>query len=362
MKILIVTDAWLPQTNGVVRALREILPYLERAGHEVRVVGPDQHRFFCVSMPGYRSIPLEFLSEGRLRKIVSDFQPEAVHIATEGPLGWTARKLCMLRKIPFTTALHTRFPEYAAARLPRILRPLIVSLGYQWLRFFHKPARTVLVSTLSLEKDLLAHGFTNVGRWPLGVAAARFQQGAFAADPFSDLPRPILLYVGRVAIEKNLPAFLKIETEGTKIVIGDGPDLARWKKAYPDVSFLGRKPNAALGPYYAHADLFVFPSKTDTFGLVLLEACAAGLRCACYPAPGPLDVFADPESSRFVAIDRDLQKAVDRALLLPRDPPAIKAFAAKFSWESTARSFLNYLSPLTLNFFPEPVDGEGQNL
>jgi glycosyltransferase involved in cell wall biosynthesis len=224
------------------------------------------------------------------------------------------------------------------------LRPLALALGYRLLRAFHRPARAVLVATARLKAELEARGFRHLGLWSLGVDLTRFCPGEKNFAPYAGLSRPLLLYVGRVAVEKNVEAFLAADLPGSKIVVGDGPDLARLKAAWPAARFMGNLPNEALPAYYAAADLFVFPSKTDSFGLVLLEAAASGLRIACYPAPGPVDLFASAEARAFVAMDEDLAQAARRALHFPDDAARPAAFAARFSWDATARSFLSFLT------------------
>jgi glycosyltransferase involved in cell wall biosynthesis len=343
MKILIVTDAWAPQKNGVVRVLNEVLRRVVAMGHDVLVIGPQPDRFFCFSLPFYPEIKIELFAASRIRRALDAFQPDAVHLPTEGPLGRAARKACLQRGLSFTTAYHSRFPQFVSARLPRVCAPFVESLCYGFLRRFHNGSCAVLVSTPSLEADLRARGFLAVKRWSLGVDLATFHVGG-DVEAYASLPRPLLLYVGRVAVEKNLPAFLELKTPGTKIVVGDGPDRRFLQVRYPKALFLGAIAYQDLQPYYAAADLFVFPSKTDTFGLVLLEAAACGLRVAAFDAPGPSDVFADPEAKAFSVLDDDLSKAVDQALLLPEKAEKPRAFAEKYPWEASARSFLNYLA------------------
>ncbi|MGA2045038.1 MAG: glycosyltransferase family 1 protein [Roseiarcus sp.] len=347
MKILIISDAWRPQINGVVRTLETTAAELAKLGHEARIVGPDASRPLTFAAPFYPEVELEFFGYRRLERAVREFKPEFIHIATEGPLGWAARRLCLNRTLPFTTAYHTRFPEYLAARAPPILRGAVRMAAYSALRRFHAPAGAVMVATASIEQELRARRFRRLVRWSRGVDATLFRPYGKDLPAYAALPRPILLYVGRVAVEKNLRAFLDVRTAGSRVVIGDGPDLAALKKDYPDVHFLGALSGETLGRCYAAADLFVFPSTTDTFGLVLLEACAAGLRVAAIPAPGPSDLFADGAGEGFVAMDRDIGRAIAAALRLADDSGAPRAFARRFSWEACTQAFFAHLQAPT---------------
>jgi len=341
LKILIVSDAWRPQVNGVVRTLEATAAELEKLGHEPMIVGPEAGRRWAFALPFYPEITLEFFAGRRLGRLLRRFQPDAVHIATEGPLGWSARRQCLKRGLAFTTAYHTRFPEYLAARSPSGLAGAVAALTYRLLRRFHAPAGAVLVATASIERELQRRKFRRLARWSRGVDADVFRPYDEGVAAYAGLPRPILLNVGRIAPEKNLRRFLDLETPGSKVVIGDGPDLAGLRAEYPHVHFLGAMSGAALARHYADADLFVFPSTTDTFGLVLLEAGSAGLRIAALPAPGPMDIFASPAAGAFVAIDDDLGRAVARALQLPRDAAAARAYARGFSWEACTQQFLD---------------------
>ena len=342
MKILFVSDAWLPQINGVVRTLEATVQELQRLQHETLVVGPDETRFLTFALPIYPEIKLEFFAGRRLARVLDAFQPDAIHIATEGPLGWAARKICLRRNLPFTTAYHTRFPEYVAARAPGALAAVLRAATYSVLRRFHAPACAVLVATDSIERELQRQRFRRLARWSRGVDSALFRPYGKTLPAYADLPRPILLYVGRIAAEKNLPGFLDLTTKGAKVVIGDGPDLAFLKAAYPKAHFLGAMTGETLARHYAAADLFVFPSKTDTFGLVLLEACAAGLRIAAMPAPGPSDIFGNGDVADFSVMDDDLALCVAKALQLPDAPEKPRAFALRFSWEACTRQFLEH--------------------
>lgn len=340
MRILIVSDAWHPQVNGVVRTIEATARVLEREGHAVKVIGPDLSRRMTVSAPSYPSIKLEFFARTRLGSEMEAFRPDAVHLATEGPLGWSARALCLAQGRPFTTAYHTRFPEYLAARVPRPAARPVLGAAYAAVRRFHAPAQAVMVATDSIARDLSARKFGRIVRWSRGVDMSVFRPYGERVAAYEELPRPVLLYVGRVAVEKNLPAFLSLETSGSKVVIGDGPDMDLLRKAYPQSRFLGAMEGEQLGRHYAAADVFVFPSLTDTFGLVLLEACAAGLRVACLPAPGPVDLFSVPEASAFAALDANLGQAVARALALPENVAGARRFAEAYSWEECTRQFL----------------------
>lgn len=343
MKILIVTDAWLPQINGVVRTLQAIEGELVRAGHVVRIAGPDTAGWVKLSLPTYREVMLEFFAGPRLGRLLDTFEPEAIHIATEGPLGFAMRRLCLKRRRPFTTAYHTRFPEYFAARFPWFCRGMIERAVYAYLRHFHAPSMRVLAPTESMAEMLKAHGFLKVARWSRGVDTELFKPFGKRFELYRELKRPILLYVGRVSVEKNLGAFLDLSTHGSKVVIGSGPDLKKLVSRYPSVRFLGRMEPKILARAYAAADLFVFPSKTDTFGLVLLEACAAGLRVAAYPVAGPKDLLGGEAGRVFAVLDENLQSAVHRALALPDTVILPRAFAERHSWAVSAGQFYQNL-------------------
>jgi len=369
MRILIISDAWHPQVNGVVRTLESTVAQLRRMGHAVEVVGPEASRWCAVAAPSYPSIKLEFFARPRLRRLLETFNPDFVHIATEGPLGWAARGVCLQRQKPFTTSYHTRFPEYLEARVPRGLRGLVFRLAYAVLRRFHAPSAAMFVATPSIERELQQRKFRRIVRWSRGVDTDLFRPYGKEGTEFYSVPvdqpeqqgrsekhsvpypRPILLYVGRVAVEKNLDAFLAADVVGTKVVIGDGPDLAALSHKYPAARFLGAMEGEVLARHYAAADLFIFPSTTDTFGLVLLEAAAAGLRIASYPAPGPADIFADPATRSFAVLDADLGKAMRAALALPDNPAVPRAYAERFSWEACTTQFYEHLQAPT----PEAV-------
>mgnify|MGYP001809678937 FL=1 len=332
MNILIITDAWTPQVNGVVRTISTVRGELEAMGHTVEVIGPD--RFRTVPMPTYPEIRLALGAGRRLRAMIEAMRPDCIHIATEGPLGFAARRWCLKRGIPFTTAYHTRFPEYVRDRVP-----VPLALSYAVVRRYHKPASAVMVATPSIEQDLLARGFTNIRRWTRGVDTDLFRP---RDKGFLDLPRPISLYVGRVAVEKNLEDFLKLDLPGTKVVVGDGPARAELQAKYPEVHWAGARHGEDLARHYAAADVFVFPSRTDTFGLVLLEALASGVPVAAYPVPGPLDVV---DGSGAGCLSEDLAEAVETALTIP--PERCRDYALGFSWRRSAEQFLANLRPFT---------------
>ena len=331
-RILIVTDAWEPQVNGVVRTLRTVAQELRALGHVVEVVGPD--RFRTVPCPTYASIRLAVLPRRRLERLIEGFHPDALHISTEGPLGLSARSWALRRKLRFTTAFHTRFPEYLHARIG-----LPPRLPYALLRHFHGASSGLMVATASLQRDLIAHGFRNIRPWSRGV-----DLDLFRPEPRHDwgLPEPVFLYVGRVAVEKNIRAFLDLDLPGSKVVVGDGPQLTDLRRRYPAVQFAGELHGEALAHAYAGADVFVFPSLTDTFGLVLLEALACGTPVAAFPVTGPLDVLEGAEN--VGALDHDLRAACLRAL--KGDRAACRVHAERFSWRACAERFLTNLTPL----------------
>lgn len=331
MKIAIVTDAWAPQVNGVVRTLTKTCEDLTRLGHQIEVIGPD--RFRTVPCPTYPEIRLALMPRQALTRAIDAFAPEAVHIATEGPLGLAARAYCRKRGLAFTTAYHTAFPEYIQARTR-----LPLAAGYAFMRWFHAASSAVMVATPSLEHRLARHGFARLRRWSRGVDTDHFKPGpkSYLSDP-----RPIMLYAGRIAIDKNIEAFLDLDLPGTKYVVGTGPHLAALKARYPEVRFTGFIENGTLAAHFAAADVFVFPSLTDTFGLVLLEALAAGVPVAAYPVTGPIDVITSPTIGR---LDADLGQAVRGALGL--SPEACRAHAMPYSWAACTRQFLDNLNPV----------------
>jgi len=330
VNILIVTDAWHPQINGVVRTIDTTRAELEKLGHRVSVISPEGFR--TVPLPTYPEIRIAVSPGRKLRRMIDDLGPDAIHIATEGPLGFAARRYCLTRGRPFTTAYHTRFPEYIRDRAP-----IPLSLSYAFVRRFHEPASAVMVATPSIERALVERGFRNIRRWGRGVDTELFRP---RDKGFLDAPRPISMYVGRVAVEKNLDAFLRLDLPGTKVVVGDGPQLAELKARYPRVRFVGAMHGEELAAHYAAADVFVFPSRTDTFGLVLLEALASGVPVAAYPVPGPLDVL---DGADVGVLDEDLGRAVRGALEIPAD--RCREFALRHSWRASSEQFLANLRP-----------------
>jgi glycosyltransferase involved in cell wall biosynthesis len=334
MKLALVTDAWHPQTNGVVRTLSTTVGHLQAQGVHVQVFSPDGHR--TVPCPGYPEIRLALLPGRALRRQLDEFAPDAVHISTEGPLGLAARAWCRRRGRDFTTAYHTQFPEYVRARAP-----VPLSLGYAVVRWFHSGARRTLVATDSMQRLLEQRGFRNVTRWSRGVDADLFRPRDKA---FLDLPRPIWLYVGRVAVEKGIERFLELDLPGTKLVVGDGPARPALERAWPETRFAGFRHGEDLARHVAACDVFVFPSRTDTFGLVLLEAMASGLPVAAYPVTGPIDVV---EHGVTGILDEDLRSAALRCLQI--DPTECRRRALEYSWEACTRQFRAALAAL-----PEP--------
>lgn len=338
LRLLVVSDAWHPQVNGVVRTLDTVVRQLRTGGDVVEVIGPD--RFRSVPMPGYAEIRLAVAPARRLERLVDAFGPRAVHIATEGPLGWAMRSICLRRSWRFTTSFHTRFPEYLAMRTG-------IPPAWSWpvLRRFHEAGSGTLCATASLARDLASQGFSKVVAWSRGVDLDRFEPAAShrgEAEAWERLPRPIFLYAGRVAVEKNVEGFLSLDLPGSKVVVGDGPHRAALMRRFPSAHFTGWRDNGALSRAYAQADVFVFPSRTDTFGLVLLEALASGTPVAAFPVTGPLDVIGDAPVG---ALDEDLRAACLRAL--GADRAACRAHAERFSWAACTRRFRDSVVPVS---------------
>jgi 1,2-diacylglycerol 3-alpha-glucosyltransferase/glucuronosyltransferase len=330
LRILIVTDAWSPQINGVVITLRNTIRGLVSAGHAVETIGPD--RFHSIPCPTYPEIRLALRPYPQLARLASRFAPDAVHIATEGPLGQAARKFCLREKLSFTTAYHTRFPEYVHARIRLPLR-----LTYAWLRRFHAPSSALMVPTPAIHADLAGRGFRHLVMWARGVDTELFRPG----EPVpNDWRRPVFMYVGRVAVEKNIDAFLSLDLPGTKVVVGDGPQRGALQRRHADVVFTGAKHGEELAAHYRSADAFVFPSRTDTFGLVLLEAMASGTPVAAFPVPGPIDVVTPGASG---VLGHDLRAAALAALDLRRD--VVRRHALAHSWERATAQFVEHLHP-----------------
>ena len=333
LTIAIVSDAWAPQVNGVVRTLGRTVAELQELGHTVTVISPSNFR--TLPCPSYPEIRLAVTSRWGIARLLDRQRPDAVHIATEGPLGHAARSYCRSRRLPFSTAYHTRFPEYVAERF-RI--PL--GLSYAVLRRFHAPAHTVMVATRSIADDLSGRGFGNIRFWSRGVDLELFRpRPEGVPEALRHLPRPIHLYVGRLAVEKNIEAFLSLDLPGTKLVVGDGPQRAMLARRYPDAVFVGTKQGEDLAQHYAAADVFVFPSLTNTFGLVVLEALASGVPVAAFPVPGPRDVIG---ASGAGALHQDLRLAISRALEIPA--ALCRAHAETFSWQAATGQFLQNLA------------------
>ncbi|QIB35401.1 glycosyltransferase family 4 protein [Ancylobacter pratisalsi] len=338
MRIVIATDAWSPQVNGVVRSLQNTAREAAALGADIQFLTPADFR--TLPMPTYPEIRLALATPSRVARRMDEIGAECVHIATEGPVGIMARRLCLSRGQPFTTSYHTRFPEYLAARAP-----VPEKLSYAWLRRFHNAGAGIMVSTPTLETELRGRGFHNIMRWSRGVDATLFQpRPPEDCDAFVQaLPRPIFVSVGRVAVEKNIGAFLKLDLPGSKVVVGDGPALASLRAQYPDTHFLGMKEGEALARIYAAADVFVFPSLTDTFGIVLLEAMASGLPVAAFPVTGPRDVIdAAPADAPVGVLDPDLRRAALGALDIDR--ANARTYALGYSWRACTEQFLNNIA------------------
>ena len=331
LRILIASDAWMPQVSGVVRTLQMVADLLRDDGHVVEIIGPD--RFRTVPCPGYPQIRLAMRPGRELAAAIDAFKPDSLHIPVEGPIGWATRRYCLRHGLRFTTSYHSQFPDYVALRtgIPR-------SLSFRVLRWFHRRAARTMVATRTLEDMLRGRGFTNLCYWTRGVDIDLFRP---RTDNVFDLPRPIAAYVGRVAVEKNIEAFLAAPFEGSKVVVGDGPMRPALEQRFPDVLFVGEKHGDDLAAHYASADLFVFPSRTDTFGLVMLEALACGVPVAAYPVPGPIDVVTDPGVG---CLDTDLSQAMRTALT--RSRVACRRFAESRSWQASTRQFLDHLVPV----------------
>ena len=333
-RILIVSDAWRPQVNGVVRTLSTVAAELAAMGHTVEVIGPD--RFRTVPLPTYPDIRLAVLPRRKLGRMIEAYAPDALHIATEGPLGLSARAWAKRRGCAFTTAFHTRFPEYVEARTG-----LPAAALYPGFRWFHAAGQGIMVATGSLRDELRRRRFKRIRPWSRGVDLDLFR--ADDRDPYEGLARPVFVTVGRVAVEKNIRAFLALDLPGSKVVVGGGPQLAQLRRAFPDALFTGPRYGAALSRSYAGADVFVFPSLTDTFGLVILEALACGTPVAAFPVTGPKDVLGTA-SAQVGALDADLRTACLSAL--HADRAACRAHAERFSWRVCAEMFLSNLVPL----------------
>ena len=327
MRLRLATDAWAPQINGVVVSIRNTLDQLRKAGYEVALIEPGQFR--SIRCPTYPEIRLALRPARGVLHAMESFAPHAIHIATEGPLGLAARRYCVSRGLPFTTAYHTQFPRYVRARIA-----VPVGLTYRWLRWFHGPSSTVMTATPAMRQELEQWEFRNVVHWGRGVDTSLFRPGPRAVISY---PQPVFLYVGRVSIEKNIDAFLSLDLPGTKLIVGDGPDRKRLQRRFRDAIFVGAKSGTELAGYYQLADVFVFPSLTDTFGLVLAEAMACCTPVAAFPVTGPVDVVTD---RRAGVLDTDLRWACVAALALDRDDVA--RFDRTFSWDAATREFLRH--------------------
>lgn len=340
MRILIATDAWHPQVNGVVRTLEATERQLRALGHDVAFLTPEGFR--TIPLPSYPSIRVALPPLREIGRRIRAADPDVIHIATEGPIGAQVRRWCLRRGLPFTTSYATQFPEYIAARWP-----IPAAWSYAVLRRFHAPAAATLVSTGSLAERLRSRGFGNLALWSRGVDTDLFRPDRAIA---LDLPRPIFLSVGRIAVEKNLEAFLALDLPGSKVVIGEGPAEADLRRRFPDARFLGLKRGPDLAGHVAAADVFVFPSRTDTFGLVQVEALASGVPVAAFPVTGPRDVIGNAPVG---VLDEDLRTACLRALSLSRE--ACRRHALHFSWEACARQFLAHQRPLDRRRIRRPV-------
>ena len=333
MRILIATDAWRPQVNGVVQTYERLQEQLVKFGHEVKFLAPEGFR--TLPLPTYPEIRLALITPRQARRKVESFRPDYVHIGTEGPIGLATRIFCVKADHRFTTSYHTRFPEYVSARLP-----IPLSWGYKFERWFHNAANGIFVATPSLQEELSNKGLKRLMPWSRGVDTVMFRPRnvrLFGSGP-------VFLYVGRVAVEKNLTAFLDLDLPGKKVIVGGGPQWRALKSAYPDATFTGPLLGEALAEAFASADVFVFPSRTDTYGVVLLEALASGVPIAAYPVTGPKDIV---ENGKVGFIDENLQAAAIQALSV--DSGACRDFALKFSWEACARQFVSNITSVCGN-------------
>ncbi|MCB9989615.1 MAG: glycosyltransferase family 1 protein [Rhodospirillales bacterium] len=343
-KILIISDAWHPQVNGVVRTYEHLSDELKKAGHDVRVIGPGDFPY-RINMPGYSEIELTVLPRRRLARLITAYAPDYLHIATEGPLGWAARDFALRNNIRFTTAYHTQFPVYVAKRVEKIL-PFLAPWSEQkataFIRKFHQPSAGMVITTPSMRTVLEGQSYdAPMHCMARGVPVDRFTPGD--ASIFDDMPRPVALYVGRVAIEKNLEDFLKMDWPGSKVVVGDGPSREALARKYPSVRFAGKKMGDDLAAHYRSADLFVFPSRTDTFGIVLLEALASGLPVAAYDVTGPRDIITHPHLGHVHA--DDLSEAARQAMVhADKAQHRHDHVRAHYGWPAIARQFMDILT------------------
>ena len=345
MRILIATDAWHPQVNGVVRTLAMVAASAAKLGADIHFLTPQA--FATFGLPSYRDLRLALPYPTRIARLIEEARPDAIHIATEGPIGYAVRRYCRKHALPFTTGFHTRFPDYVSARLP-----FPESWSWAALRAFHAPSRAVLAATPALVAELRGRGFRHVALWPRGVDTGLFHPREIDLG----LPRPIFLSVGRVAVEKNLEAFLELDLPGTKLIVGDGPARATLERQYPQAVFLGARQGEGLAEIYAGADVFVFPSRTDTFGLVLLEALASGLPVAAFPVTGPRDVIG---AAPVGVLDEDLRVACLAAR--SRSRADCVEFAKAHSWEASARAFVDAAAVSRLQVSATTLNDEGQD-
>jgi glycosyltransferase involved in cell wall biosynthesis len=333
VRIAIVTDAWEPQVNGVVRTLQAVRGVLQKHGHRVDVISPDL--FYSLPCPTYPEIRLAITRVSSVGAMLDKLMPDAIHLATEGPLCVAARRWCLRNGFPFSTAYHTQFPDYVSAR-----SGVPAEWIWRYIKWFHAPSYRILAATPSIRQSLIDHGLAQVTPWGRGVDLERYHPGLAPHPVIAGFEGPIQLYVGRVAVEKNIEAFLSTTHPGTKVVVGDGPARVALEAKHPEVRFMGSMFGEELASAYAAADVFVFPSRTDTFGLVMIEALACGTPVAAYPVTGPIDVLT-PQSG---AMDDDLTKAIGEALT--RDRAACAAYGRTFTWENSARQFINALIPI----------------
>ncbi len=339
MKVLIVSDAWHPQVNGVVRTYENLTEQLVKMGHETKVIGPSDFPY-TMPMPAYPEIKLAINPYRRLKKMITAYGPDRMHVATEGPLGWAARKFCARNKIPFSTSYHTHFPDYVAKRLAKhtpFMYDTIHSIAKRIVKKFHAPSSAMFVATQSLEDELKSWDFrTPMFRMSRGVSLDLFHPGK--KTEFKDMKEPVAIYVGRVAIEKNLEEFLGMEWDGSKVIIGEGPSMAYLQKKYPDAHFIGKKVGEELAAHYRSADLFAFPSRTDTFGIVLIEALASGLPVAAYNVTGPKDIITE---DFLGALDEDnLSIAAQKAMKVKAAKKRADHVKKTYTWENAAEQFL----------------------
>ena len=353
-RILIVSDAWHPQINGVVRTLEATIAMLELQGYQVLLIAPGKTSALVVPLPFYPEIKLELFGGHRIARALRDFKPDIIHIATEGTLGAAARRLCLIENRRFTTAYHTCFPEYLAARINKTALlsgwggRIVQWLAYRFLRRFHNAASAVMVPTEAVAALLRRHNVASdrLHIWSRGVSTSTFQPGDKDHPALRDLPRPIVLYVGRIAVEKNITAFLAVPFSGSKVIVGDGPQLPALRANYPQAHFIGIVTAAKeLAAYYRAADIFVFPSMTDTFGLVLLEAMASGLPVAACPGPGQSSIFARATRQDFYCIDKDIGQAVQKIMTQAVTPEVPRAFVVEnYSWEACTQEFIQAMT------------------